>query len=53
MKVVSVDGGGLVDGTPDVNTVGVLYPGERIDVILEKTNDASTQPTLTVTLDRE
>ncbi|KAG5983224.1 hypothetical protein E4U55_000514 [Claviceps digitariae] len=35
MRLVTVDGGGPVsEPVPETSTIGVLYPGERIDVIL-------------------
>lgn len=34
MKVITVDGGGAVADSPIADTIGVLYPGQRIDVIM-------------------
>lgn len=37
---------------PSASAVGVLYPGERMDIIVERLK-SSAEPTLTVSLDRE
>jgi hypothetical protein len=54
MRVIQVDGGNPVTKTPRAESVGVLYPGERLDLIAERTSDESAMPsTLIVSLDRE
>jgi hypothetical protein len=54
MRVIQVDGGNPVTKTPRAESVGVLYPGERLDLIAERTSDESATPsTLIVSLDRE
>lgn len=65
LKLITVDGGHEVkNDSPITESVGVLYPGERIDVITERsldkraTNDAKTgSPSydfhLVITLDNE
>lgn len=35
LQLITVDGGGPVsNATPQTSTIGVLYPGERIDMLL-------------------
>ncbi|OAA53343.1 ferro-O2-oxidoreductase [Cordyceps fumosorosea ARSEF 2679] len=58
MQILAVDGQGLVDrSTPAAGGVGILYPGERVDVVLDKTlalksdRDESSINTLTIELD--
>ncbi|KND87131.1 L-ascorbate oxidase [Tolypocladium ophioglossoides CBS 100239] len=65
MKVIAVDGGGAVaHGTPAVGSIGLLYPGERMDLIVdrhvpttseshESREEPERQGELTITLDRE
>jgi FtsP/CotA-like multicopper oxidase with cupredoxin domain len=46
-QLISVDGGGFTsDSTPQTSTIGVLYPGERMDVLLlpEMATRQSGQP---------
>lgn len=39
MKVVAVDGGNpTAADTPKAASIGVLYPGERLDLVVERTN---------------
>lgn len=33
MKVITVDGGGAVADAPSADTIGVLHPGQRVDVV--------------------
>jgi hypothetical protein len=49
MKVVEIDGGNAIVPSPAVDSIGILYPGERMDVIIS--NDQATS--LTVTLNEE
>jgi hypothetical protein len=38
MTVIAVDGGNPVaSNTPSATSIGVLYPGERMDIIVERT----------------
>lgn len=54
MTVIQVDGGNPVDATPAAETVGILYPGERMDVIIERLSSGEVKdPILTISLDRE
>jgi hypothetical protein len=49
MKVVEIDGGNAIFPSPAVDSIGSLYPGERMDIIIS--NDQATSPT--VALDEE
>jgi hypothetical protein len=58
MRLITVDGGGEVaEKTPTAHAIGILYPGERIDVILDRTasmDDGSEETNeMTIELDRE
>jgi len=54
MRPVNVDGQGVVEGGDAVSKTGLLFPGERIDVILERIDDKKgPKPSLTVALDPE
>ncbi|KAG6180361.1 hypothetical protein E4U10_007545 [Claviceps purpurea] len=53
MKLVTVDGGGFVSKrTPWTSTIGVLYPGERMDVVLLPSGEQTTR-VLKIALDPE
>ncbi|KAG5959414.1 hypothetical protein E4U57_000704 [Claviceps arundinis] len=53
MKLVTLDGGGLVSKrTPWTSTIGVLYPGERMDVVLLPSGEQTTKA-LKIALDPE
>lgn len=49
MNLVQIDGGSLVEPTSTVNSVGILYPGERMDIILSGDLILS----MTISLDQE
>ncbi|KAF4638056.1 hypothetical protein G7Y89_g1 [Cudoniella acicularis] len=54
VAMFQVDGGNEIEESPKSSSIGILYPGERIDLILEC--DATSQPAgypLTITLDAE
>ncbi|KAF2103099.1 putative laccase-2 [Rhizodiscina lignyota] len=52
IRVIQVDGGGLVSEAPSSKAVGVLYPGERMDLIIERAPEENVQdPMLTIQLD--
>jgi FtsP/CotA-like multicopper oxidase with cupredoxin domain len=55
MTPIEVDGGTRVDNHgPAADAIGILYPGERIDVILEvDSNNVRHQGSLLVSLDTE
>lgn len=63
MQPIAVDGGNrLHEDTPRARAIGLLHPGERVDVLLDRTEPRSSQlrdvvpmrPTkMTVELDRE
>lgn len=53
MTLVQVDGGNAVEATRS-ETVGILYPGERMDLILERKDSSEYESAwITVALDRE
>lgn len=49
MKLVQIDGGSLVEPTLAVKSVGILYPGERMDIIVS----GGPLLNMTVSLDQE
>jgi hypothetical protein len=49
LSVVQIDGGNMIEPTSVVNTIGILYPGERMDIILS--NNLVTS--LKISLDQE
>lgn len=49
MEVIQIDGGNEIATAPATESIGILYPGERIDIITS--NHQVT--TLSVTLDPE
>lgn len=54
MTVIKVDGGNDVFGAPTVNSIGILYPGERVDIIVQKLSSINSEhPQLTIGLDKE
>ena len=53
MKLVRVDGAHLVSGAPVTDSLGILYPGERMDVIVERCGLEGAPPLLKIQLDRE
>lgn len=53
MRVITVDGGhGVASDTAAAQSVGVLYPGERMDVVVDGEAGAGSSE-LVVTLDKE
>jgi hypothetical protein len=54
MTVFQVDGGNNIEISPESSSVGILYPGERMDLIVECPAGAKTANShLSVTLDAE
>lgn len=54
MTVFQLDGGNVIEKSPESSSIGILYPGERMDLIMEC--DAITHSTdseMTITLDSE
>jgi hypothetical protein len=52
--LLKVDSGNAVDSAPGAEAIGVLYPGERMDVIVEPLDsEVMKNPVLTIKLDRE
>jgi hypothetical protein len=52
MSAIQVDGGNKVDEHAKVESVGVLYPAERVDLIVEL-QDLVENTQLEITLDQE
>jgi FtsP/CotA-like multicopper oxidase with cupredoxin domain len=52
LTVMEIDGGNAV--TPSsAASIGILYPGQRVDLLVEWTSEVSTlEPTLTISLDK-
>ncbi|KUJ20809.1 uncharacterized protein LY89DRAFT_611217 [Mollisia scopiformis] len=54
MTVITLDGGNEVASAPAASSVGVLYPGERMDVIIEKVEtENEKEAIMTIKLDKE
>lgn len=54
MRLLEVDGGGVLTTSDTASQIGVLHPGERVDVMLERDEVAlGTKPGLIVILDPE
>lgn len=51
MTVIDVDGGSTVDAAPAAKALGIIYPGERVSVIVQRVD--SSDAILTVAFDRE
>ncbi|KAL7936532.1 multicopper oxidase [Trichoderma chlorosporum] len=52
LQPTQVDGGCKVDSKP-ADSVGILYPGERVDLLLKWKSDQAAEPWLNVYLDHE
>lgn len=53
IKVIMVDGGNHVGSNAGAGTVGILYPGERIDVVVERLGETEDGSKVVVSLDHE
>ena len=54
MTLLKVDGGNAVASAPLTQSIGILYPGERIDVVVQRLNrEEHMDAELTIRLDRE
>lgn len=55
MKLITVDGGNMVSpDTPAATAIGVLYPGERMDLVVDRgIASDDDQPELRIALDKE
>lgn len=54
LTIFQVDGGNDIEISPRVRSVGVVYPGERIDLIVECLAGAeAAESHLSITLDAE
>ena len=52
MRVVTVDGGCPIADAPAAESVGILYPGERMDVLVDRPKN-SDPTAFVIALDRE
>ncbi|CAG8977769.1 hypothetical protein HYALB_00011154 [Hymenoscyphus albidus] len=43
MKVIQVDGGSPVSDAPNALSIGILYPGERMDILIEPSSTFDSQ----------
>jgi hypothetical protein len=54
LSAIQVDGGGRLQSNEGSEAIGILYPGERVDMIVEwDQNPPDQQPHLVVILDQE
>lgn len=53
MQVLEVDGGNPVSGSSWTKSVGILYPGERMDLLVVDHETNNTENKLIISLDRE
>jgi hypothetical protein len=54
LSAIQVDGGGRLQANEESESIGILYPGERVDVIVEwDENPPDQPPNLVVVLDQE
>jgi hypothetical protein len=49
MEVIQIDGGNAIAPSNSVDSVGILYPGERMDIVTTSWNAT----TMSITLDTE
>jgi hypothetical protein len=51
---IEVDGGGRLQTKEDFEAIGILYPGERVDMVVAwGDNPPDHQPNLVISLDQE
>jgi hypothetical protein len=54
ISAIQVDGGGRLQANEGSESIGILYPGERVDMIVEwDQNPPDQPPQLVVILDQE
>ncbi|TVY91410.1 Laccase [Lachnellula willkommii] len=54
ITIIEIDGGNEIDRSPNVSSVGILYPGERMDLLVEcDMNSEAAVSHLSITLDAE
>ena len=53
LELIKVDGGNGVQPTSLARELGVLYPGERVDVVVQRTESTNGAGRITVALDQE
>jgi hypothetical protein len=52
MTIIQIDGGNNVESVPQSSAIGILYPGERMDIVVEWP-EAATESNFTIILDAE
>jgi hypothetical protein len=54
MTAIQVDGGGRIKPVQNIHSIGVLYPGERVDFLVDwNTLERESESSLVVTVDKE
>lgn len=54
ITIVEIDGGNKIERSPEVSSVGILYPGERLDLVVEcSVGSEAAGSHLSITLDAE
>ena len=54
LSAIQVDGGGRLQANEESESIGILYPGERVDMIVEWDENPPDQPSnLVLVLDQE
>ncbi|TVY39252.1 Laccase [Lachnellula subtilissima] len=54
MTIIEIDGGNEIERSPEVSSVGILYPGERMDLLVEcPMGSEAAGSHLSITLDAE
>jgi hypothetical protein len=53
MTVLQIDGGNDVEPSPPSTAIGIIYPGERIDLLVEWPDSDEDTSHLTIILDTE
>jgi len=55
MTVIQVDGGCKIEPVSNIQSIGILYPGERVDFLAlwEEDLTAETVPEIIINLDKE
>jgi hypothetical protein len=53
MTVLQIDGGNDVEPSPPSSSIGIIYPGERIDLLVEWPDTDEDKSFLTIILDTE
>jgi FtsP/CotA-like multicopper oxidase with cupredoxin domain len=54
MTVIQLDGGGKIKPVQNIHSIGVLYPGERVDFLVDWNSlERESETSLVVTVDKE